>query len=387
MSDKAIFFDRDDTLIEDPGYINSPDQVKLLDGVAEALNELKTLGYKLVVVTNQSAVARGIVTEKVLGEIHDRLKQILAEKNAFLDGIYYCPFHPEGVVPKYRKESDCRKPNPGMLHKAAAELDIDLRQSWCIGNSGRDVEAGRRAGCRTILIDKPAHHKGAASALAMAAVAADHRAVNIKEAVNIIKKHLRSSARLQVQAPPAAEAVSAPQTAQEVAEIAEPAPQVEEFEPEPEIQEPQVQPAEAEPEPEPEPQPPAAELEAPPAEKEKPHVAEPQARPRPAEPRARRIEFKAEPTEPETPADTTRELLNSILGQLKTMQREEMFGEFSVMRLIAGVVQIIVFFCLLVTLWLLMSPQRQDNSLLIALGFAAVFQLMALTFYVMHGRK
>lgn len=383
MSDKAIFFDRDDTLIEDPGYINSPDQVKLLDGVAEALNELKTLGYKLVVVTNQSAVARGIVTEKVLGEIHDRLKQILAEKNAFLDGIYYCPFHPEGVVPKYRKESDCRKPNPGMLHKAAAELDIDLRQSWCIGNSGRDVEAGRRAGCRTILIDKPAHHKGAASALAMAAVAADHRAVNIKEAVNIIKKHLRSSARLQVQAPPAAEAVSAPQTAQEVAEIAEPAPQVEQFEPEPEIQEPQVQPAE----PEPEPQPPAAELEAPPAKKEKPHVAEPQARPRPAEPRARRIEFKAEPTEPETPADTTRELLNSILGQLKTMQREEMFGEFSVMRLIAGVVQIIVFFCLLVTLWLLMSPQRQDNSLLIALGFAAVFQLMALTFYVMHGRK
>jgi len=385
MSDKAIFFDRDNTLIEDPGYINSPDQVKLLDGVAEALNELKTLGYKLVIVTNQSAVARGIVTEKVLGEIHDRLKQILAEKNAFLDGIYYCPFHPEGVVPKYRKESDCRKPNPGMLHKAAAELDIDLRQSWCIGNSGRDVEAGRRAGCRTILIDKPAHHKGAASALAMAAVAADHRAVNIKETVNIIKKHLRSSVRPQVQAPPAAEAVSAPQADEEVVEAAEPAEPVEvsEPQPEPEIQELQVQPAE----PEPEPQPPAAEVEAPPAEQERPHVAEPQARPRPAEPRARRIEFKAEPTEPETAADTTHELLNSILGQLKTMQREEMFGEFSVMRLIAGVVQIIVFFCLLVTLWLLMSPQRQDNSILIALGFAAVFQLMALTFYVMHGRK
>ncbi len=385
MSDKAIFFDRDDTLIEDPGYINSPDQVKLLDGVAEAMIELKALGYKLVIVTNQSAVARGIVTEKVLGEIHDRLSQLLAEKNAFLDGIYYCPFHPEGVVPKYRKESDCRKPNPGMLHKAAAELDIDLRQSWCIGNSGRDVEAGRRAGCRTILIDKPAHHKGAASALAMAAVAADHRAVNIKEAVNIIKKHLRSSARPQVQTPPAAEAVSAPQAGEEVVEAAEPAPQVEEFEPAPEIQEPQVQPAEAEPEPEP--QPPAAELEAPPAEEAKPQHAEPEARPRPAEHRTRRIEFKAEPAETETPADTTRELLNSILGQLKTMQREEMFGEFSVMRLIAGVVQIIVFFCLLVTLWLLMSPQRQDSSIFIAMGFAAVFQLMALTFYVMHGRK
>ena len=390
MSDKAIFLDRDDTLIEDPGYINSPDQVRLLDGVAEALNELKALGYKLVVVTNQSAVARGIVTEKVLGEIHDRLKQVLAEKNAFLDGIYYCPFHPEGVVPKYRKESDCRKPNPGMLHKAAAELDIDLRQSWCIGNSGRDVEAGRRAGCRTILIDKPAHHKGAASALAMAAIAADHRAVNIKEAVNIIKKHLRSSARPQVQAPPAAEAVSVPQAGEEVVEAAEPAPPVEQFEPQPEIQEPKVKLVEPEPQPEPQPpvrQPPAAEVEAPPVEEEKPHFAKPQARPRPAEPKTRRIEFKAEPAEPETSADTTRELLNSILGQLKTMQREEMFGEFSVMRLIAGVVQIIVFFCLLVTLWLLMSPQKQDNSILIALGFAAVFQLMALTFYVMHGRK
>jgi D-glycero-D-manno-heptose 1,7-bisphosphate phosphatase len=387
MSDKAIFFDRDDTLIEDPGYINSPDQVRLMDGVAEALIELKALGFKLVIVTNQSAVARGIVTEKVLGEIHDRLRQLLAEKNAFLDGIYYCPFHPEGVVPKYRKESDCRKPNPGMLLKAAAELDIDLRQSWCIGNSGRDVEAGRRAGCRTILIDKPSHHKGAASALAMAAIAADHRAVNIKESVNIIKKHLRSFARPQVQAPPAAEAVSASQAGEEVVEAPEPAPHVEQFEPEPEIQGPPAKPVELAPEPEPVPQPPAAQVEAPPVEEKKPYAAEPQARPRPIEPRTRRIEFKAEPAEPETPADTTRELLNSILGQLKTMQREEMFGEFSAMRLIAGVVQIIVLFCLLATLWLLMSPQRQDNSILIALGFAAVFQLMALTFYVMHSRK
>jgi D-glycero-D-manno-heptose 1,7-bisphosphate phosphatase len=391
MSDKAIFLDRDDTLIEDPGYINSPDQVRLLDGVAEALTALKTLGYKLVVVTNQSAVARGIVTEKVLGEIHDRLKQLLAEKNAVLDGIYYCPFHPEGVVPKYRKESDCRKPNPGMLLKAATELDIDLHQSWCIGNSGRDVEAGRRAGCRTILIDKPAHHKGAASALAMAAIAADHRAVNIKEAVNIIKKHLRSSARPQVQAPPAAEAVSAPQAGEDVIEAAEPTAPFEtpEPQPQPEIQEPKVK--LPEPEPKPEQQPPAAEIEAPPAEEKKPHVAKPQARPRPVEPKARRIEFKAEPkaapAKPETPADTTREMLSSILGQLKTMQREEMFGEFSVMRLIAGVVQIIVLFCLLVTLWLLLSPQKQDNSIFIAMGFAIVFQLMALTFYVMHGRK
>lgn len=114
MPNKAIFLDRDDTLIEDPGYINQPDQVKLLDGVAEALVELKAMGYELIIVSNQSAIARGIITEKALAEIHKRLKQRLAEKGAYLDGIYYCPYHPDGVIPKYRKESDQRKPNPGM---------------------------------------------------------------------------------------------------------------------------------------------------------------------------------------------------------------------------------------------------------------------------------
>ena len=105
MPDKAIFLDCDGTLIEDPGYINDPGQVKLLDGVPEALIEFGVMGYKLIVVSNQSAVARGIVTEKVLGEIHNRLKQLLAEKGASLDRIYYCPYHPDGVVEKYHKES------------------------------------------------------------------------------------------------------------------------------------------------------------------------------------------------------------------------------------------------------------------------------------------
>jgi len=196
MSDKAIFLDRDDTLIEDPGYINSPEQVKLLDGVAEALIELKAHGYKLIVVTNQSAVARGIVTEKVLGAIHNRLEQLLAEKNAFLDGIYYCPYHPDGVVAKYRKESDFRKPNPGMLLKAAEEMDIDLGQSWCVGNSISDMEAGLRAGCKTILIDLPSHQQQ----LEPGQPRPDYKAVNIKEVVNIIKKHHRSSAEVEVQA-------------------------------------------------------------------------------------------------------------------------------------------------------------------------------------------
>ena len=150
MSNKAIFLDRDDTLIEDPGYLNHPEQVKLLEGVAEALIELRAMGYMLIVVSNQSAVARGVVSEKILGEIHNRLRQLLTERGAYLDQIYYCPYHPDGVIPKYRKESDWRKPNPGMLLAAADEMDIDLSQSGSIGDSSRDVEAWLRAGCKTI---------------------------------------------------------------------------------------------------------------------------------------------------------------------------------------------------------------------------------------------
>jgi len=337
MSDKAIFMDRDDTLIEDPGYINDPEQVKLLDGVPDALIQLKALGYKLIIVTNQSAVAHGIVTEKVLGEIHDRLKQLLAEKNAFLDRIYYCPYHPEGVVPKYRKESNSRKPSPGMLLQAADEMDIDLSQSWCVGNSRRDIEAGLRAGCKTILIDMPpSHQRQPVSSMSLEGINPDYRAVNIKEAVNIIKKHLRSSSEQQkeTQQVPTSQ-IEPEQQATDTPEPSEAKQTVLEFQ-----------------------------------EKEN-----------------QQMESPKQQSDQDIPADKTEELLSSILGQLKSMHRAEMFGEFSIMRLLAGVVQIIVLFCLLVTVWFLMSPDRQDNLVFIALGFAIVFQLMTLTFYIMQGKK
>ena len=322
MPNKAIFLDRDDTLIEDPGYINHPDQVKLLDGVAEALIELKRMEYKLIVVSNQSAVAHGIVTEKVIGEIHNRLKQLLAEKGAFLDQIYYCPYHPDGAIGKYRKESDCRKPNPGMLLAAADEMDIDLSQSWSIGNSARDVEAGLRAGCKTILINRSSHHKQSEPSLLLAGTNPHYKSVNIKEAVNIIKKHHRSSGK------PADQIQSAP-TGQT--------------------------------------QPPLQAV-------EQPHGSEP------AEP-------GQVPSDQNAAGKRTEQLLSSILEQLKSVQRANMFGEFSIMRLMAGIMQIIVLFCLLITIWFLMSPTRQDNLVFIALGFAILFQLMSLTFYIMQGRK
>lgn len=337
MSEKAIFLDRDDTLIKDPGYINEPEQVKLLDGVPEALIQLKSLGYKLIVVTNQSAVAHGIITEKVLGEIHERLKHLLAEKNAYLDRIYYCPYHPEGVVQKYRKESNSRKPAPGMLLKAVDEMDIDLNRSWCIGNSSRDIEAGLRAGCRTILIDMPpSHQKQPTSSASSSGVKPDYRAVNIKEAVNIIKKHLRSSDEQQNED----RKISSVEV-KSTEHTEEPAEQPEIQQTAPEISEPDIQ----------------------------------------------NNEPPKQQSEQEIPTDKTQELLSSILVQLKSMERSEMFGEFSVMRLLAGILQIIVLFCLLVTVWFLMSPDRHDNLVFIALGFAVVFQLMTLTFYIMQGKK
>ena len=329
MSDKAIFLDCDNTLIEDVGYINHPDQVKLLDGAAEALIEFGAMGYKLIVVSNQSSVARGIVTEEVLDEIHERLKQLLAENGAHLDRIYYCPYHPEAVVAKYRKESDWRKPNPGMLLAAADEMDIDLEQSWMIGNSGRDVEAGLSASCKTILMDNPSHDKQPEPGEPNP----DYKAVNTKEAVNIIKKHHRSSDRA------------------------------------------------------------AAQIQSAPTDETQPVL---QAEEQPSQPvlQVEEQPFQPEPVEPETATagqniagERLEQLLSGILEQLKGIQRADMFSEFSIMRLIAGVVQIIVLFCLLISIWFLMSPAQRDNSALIALGFAMVLQMMSLTFYIMQGRK
>ncbi len=376
MSNKAIFLDRDDTLIEDPGYINNPKQVKLLDGAAEALIEFSDMGYKLVVVSNQSGVARGIVTEKTLGEIHNRLKQLLAEKGAFLDKIYYCPHHPDGVIAKYKKESDWKKPNPGMLLTAAEEMDIDLEQSWAIGNSSRDIEAGLRAGCKTILINRPLHYEPPKPGEPKP----DYKAINIKEAVNIVKQYHRSSNRDTSHA----ESGPTEQTQPVVSKIEPPVlPAVSEHRRDRQVEEQERLTAENAKSAE-------NKLKMDSSFRRKDNIKNSAVSTNSAVKQRPETAPDEQETFGDSPGDSlrrTEQLLKSILNHVKSMQRADMFGEFSMIRFMAGVVQVIVLLCLLLTIWFLMSPNRQDNAVFISLGFAMVLQLMSLTFYVMQRRR
>jgi len=187
MTSAAVFWDRDGTLIEDPGYINAPEQVKLRPGAAEALRRLADAGLQNVIATNQSGIARGLLDEPTLEKIHDRLRDLLAREGARVDAIYHCPYldGDEAVVAAYHQDSDLRKPKPGMLVKASLERNIDLAASWSIGNSLRDAQTGRAAGCRTILLQQDA---GAAAETGRTREV-DFVASSLAEAVDIVLKH------------------------------------------------------------------------------------------------------------------------------------------------------------------------------------------------------
>ncbi|GAA5512851.1 histidine biosynthesis bifunctional protein HisB [Deinococcus carri] len=150
---KAVLLDKDGTLIEDVPYNVDPALIRLLPGVGEALRALHAAGYTLVVITNQSGVARGLFPEAALEGVEARLRELLAAEGVPLAGFLACPHHPEGTVAPYAQECECRKPQPGLLRRAARELGLDLSASWMVGDILNDVEAGGRAGCRTVLLD------------------------------------------------------------------------------------------------------------------------------------------------------------------------------------------------------------------------------------------
>jgi D,D-heptose 1,7-bisphosphate phosphatase len=152
MADRAIFLDRDGTLIHDPGYLGDPAGVRLLPGVEAALPALARAGFVLVVVTNQSGIARGRYTVEQYAAVAARFERRLGDVGVTLAGSYYCPYHPDGTVEELAREHEDRKPNPGMWHRAARDLDLDLAASYSIGDGERDVVAGKRAGTTGILL-------------------------------------------------------------------------------------------------------------------------------------------------------------------------------------------------------------------------------------------
>jgi D-glycero-D-manno-heptose 1,7-bisphosphate phosphatase len=151
MNHAACFLDRDGVVIEEVHYLSDPEQVRLLPGAAKSIARLNALKVPVVVATNQAGVAHGYFPETRVVEIHRRLDELLIEQGALVDRYYYCPHHPQAKVAQYRLECACRKPSPGMLQQAAAELKLDLRRSFLIGDKLSDIEAGIQAGCQVVL--------------------------------------------------------------------------------------------------------------------------------------------------------------------------------------------------------------------------------------------
>lgn len=153
---KAVFLDRDGTINQYVGFLRDIDDFALLPGVAEAIKEINASGYLAIVVTNQPVIARGEVSLEELEAIHNKMETLLGQEGAYLDSVYYCPHHPHrgyaGERPEYKIDCTCRKPKPGMLLQAAGDFNIDLGQSWMVGDGETDVKAGKAAGCKTALI-------------------------------------------------------------------------------------------------------------------------------------------------------------------------------------------------------------------------------------------
>lgn len=148
----AVFMDRDGCLTEEVGYVNHPSRLRLLPRTAEAIARLNRAGVPAVMVTNQAGIARGYFSPEVLAAVNDELLRQLKDSGAYVDGLYVCPHHPSAGEPPYRDRCDCRKPSPGLLTRAAADLALDLSRSAVVGDKPSDVETAARVGARGILV-------------------------------------------------------------------------------------------------------------------------------------------------------------------------------------------------------------------------------------------
>jgi len=152
MGNVAVFLDRDGTVNEEVDFLTSPRDLRLIPRSAEAIRRANDLGLRVIIVTNQSGVARGLITEAELGDVHRALAGRLADQRAIVDGIYYCPHHPTEGTGEYRRECDCRKPNTGMIERAVREFRVDPTRSYVIGDRTVDVGMAKNAGARAILV-------------------------------------------------------------------------------------------------------------------------------------------------------------------------------------------------------------------------------------------
>ncbi len=184
----AIFLDRDGTLNEEVGYLDDDDKLAIFPEAFEAVRLINQSGMKTVVITNQAGVAKGFFTEDFVRHINGRIQEMLLDQGAVIDRFYYCPHHPTEGVDPYRRICDCRKPEPGLLKQAAADLDIDLARSYMIGDHLRDVETAHRVGAKGILVMTGHGSDQLKTAEVSASNQPDFIATGILEAVNWILK-------------------------------------------------------------------------------------------------------------------------------------------------------------------------------------------------------
>jgi len=412
MSERAVFLDRDGTLIEHFDYITDPGQVKLLPRTATALRMLSERGYLLIMITNQSAIARGILTEQKLLEIHQHLKMLLNEQGVFLDQIYYCPFHPEGAIETYRRDSDLRKPAPGMLHLAEQEMDIDLAQSWMVGDDDRDIEAGNAAGCRTIMLDSYSTSAMVRRGKSQPSL----RAVNLQEAANLILHYSALSdenenldnpaaaqAEIQVAEPeenpvdnqqqqnvPAEDfsdsadsPANQPSDSQSAAQESTAATvQAEQFAAESTAAaRAQLQMAD-------EPLPDSAtgqeQLTTPTEQKKLTKKARDYEIARRKKQKQLTYEDKNKGKTKSSDKVDSEHLLAQILRELKTLNRHQSFTDFSVSKLLAGIVQMLVVVCLAAWFWFFIDIEPNKEAAQSCLLLALLFQMLTLTLWMMH---
>jgi D-glycero-D-manno-heptose 1,7-bisphosphate phosphatase len=153
VNHRAVFLDRDGTMIEDVGYLDRLERLKLFPYTIDAVRLLNRAGYKVIVVTSQNGVAQGVLTEEFLSQAHAHLSQLCEAAGAKIDGYYYCPHSTHAAVDKYRTDCECRKPKPGMILTAAREHALDLSSSFVVGDRWRDIEMGLAAGTKALLVE------------------------------------------------------------------------------------------------------------------------------------------------------------------------------------------------------------------------------------------